>query len=152
MTECTQTSFEFPSCRRRRVEARFDGGDITSDGGVLLLQQADQRLGLSQAVARALVDSRRRASCIHDLPSLIRQRLYGLALGYEDLNDHSALRNDLALQTAIGRDTELASASTLCRWENRADRSAAWQLHEVLVEQFIASYRRAGSVNILAHF
>ena len=143
MTECTQESFDFPACKRRRVEARFAGGDITSDGGVLLLQQADRRLGLSQAVANAITDSRRRASCLHDLPSLIRQRLYGLALGYEDLNDHQALRQDLALQTAVGRDTELASASTLCRWENQADRATAWRLHEVLIDQFIASYRRA---------
>jgi len=143
VTECTQESFDFPACKRRRVEARFAGGDITSDGGVLLLQQADRRLGLSQAVANTITDSRRRASCLHDLPSLIRQRLYGLALGYEDLNDHQALRQDLALQTAVGRDTELASASTLCRWENQADRATAWRLHEVLIEQFIASYRRA---------
>jgi hypothetical protein len=64
-------------------------------------------------------------------------------LGYEDLNDHHSLRHDLALQTAVERDTPLASASTLCRWENQADRSAAMRLHEVLVEQFIASYRRA---------
>ena len=142
MTECTQESFTFPACKRRHVEARFAGGDITSDGGVLLLQQADRRLGLSQAVANAITDSRRRASCLHDLPSLIRQRLYGLALGYEDLKDHQALRQDLALQTAVGRDTELASASTLCRWENQADRATAWRLHEVLIEQFIASFRR----------
>ena len=143
MTECTQESFDFPACKRRRVEARFDGGDITSDAGVLLLQQADRRLGLSAAVAKVLHDPRRRASCAHDLPSLLRQRLYGLALGYEDLNDHHSLRHDLALQTAVERDSPLASASTLCRWENRADRATAWRLHEVLVDQFIASYRRA---------
>ena len=142
MTECTQESFAFPPCQRRRVEAQFDGGDITSDGGVLLLQQIDQRLGLSRAIAGAVEDSRRQASCQHDLLSLLRQRLYGLALGYEDLNDHQSLRKDLALQTAVKRDTELASASTLCRWENRADRATAWRLHEVLIDQFIASFHR----------
>ena len=142
MTECTQESFAFPPCQRRRVEARFDGGDITSDGGVLLLQQLDQRLGLSRAIAAVIEDPRRQASCQHDRLSLLRQRLYGLALGYEDLNDHQTLRKDLALQTAVKRDTELASASTLCRWENRADRTTAWRLHDVLVDQFIASFRR----------
>ncbi len=142
MTECIQESFAFPPCQRRRVEAQFEGGDITSDGGVLLLQQVDQRLGLSRAVAAAIDDPRRQASCQHDLLSLLRQRLYGLALGYEDLNDHQTLRKDLALQTAVQRDTDLASAATLCRWENRADRSTAWRLHEVLVDQFIASFRR----------
>jgi hypothetical protein len=94
-------------------------------------------------VAKALGDSRRRASCTHDLASLVRQRLYALALGYEDLNDHQTLRQDLALQTAVERDTALASASILCRWQNRADRQMAWRLHAVLVEQFIASFRRA---------
>ena len=142
MTECTQESFDFPACKRRKVEARFDGGDITSDGGVLLLQQVDQRLGLSRAIAGVIGDPRRQASCQHDLLSLLRQRLYGLALGYEDLNDHQTLRKDLALQTAVKRDTALASASTLCRWENRADRTTAWRLHEVLIDQFIASFRR----------
>jgi hypothetical protein len=124
------------------VEASFQGGDITSDGGVLLLQQVDRRLGLTEAIAQVLQDPRRRASCEHDLLSLLRQRVYGLALGYEDLNDHSDLRRDLALQTAVGRDTELASAATLCRWENRADRATAWRCHEVLVDRFIASFKR----------
>jgi len=142
VTNCTQESFPFPACQRRKVEARFDGGNITSDGGVLLLQQVDRHLGLTEAVARALDDPRRRASCDHDALSLLRQRVYGLALGYEDLNDHADLRRDLAIQTAVGRDQELASASTLCRWENRADRQAAGQMHELLVEQFIASFRR----------
>jgi len=143
VTNCTQESFAFPACKRRRVEANFDGGDITSDGGVLLLRQVDQRLGLSAAVASALDDSRRQASCRHDAVSLLRQRLYALALGYEDLNDHQSLRADVAMQTAVERDTVLASSATLCRWENRADREAAWKLHEVLVDQFVGSFKRA---------
>ena len=143
MTNCTQQSFAFPACKRRSVEANFQGGAITSDGGVLLLRQVDRRLGLSAAVAQALVDPRRQASCQHDGLSLLRQRLYALALGYEDLNDHQSLRTDVAIQTAVERDTVLASSATLCRWENRADRETAWKLHEVLVEQFIASFKRA---------
>jgi hypothetical protein len=143
VTECTQESFDFPVVKRRKVEANFEGGDITSDGGVLLLRQVDQQLGLTKAVAKVLEDDRRQASCQHDAQSLIRQRVYALALGYEDLNDHATLRQDLAIQTAVERDNALASASTLCRWENRADRETAWQLHTVLVEQFIASFQRA---------
>ena len=142
MTNCTQESFAFPGCKRRAVEANFQGGDITSDGGVLLLRQVDRRLGLCTGVAAALDDPRRRASCAHDGVSLLQQRVYALALGYEDLNDHETLRRDLALQTALDRDEELASSSTLCRWENRADRDTAWRMHEVMVEQFIASFKR----------
>ncbi|MCH7696395.1 MAG: transposase, partial [Proteobacteria bacterium] len=79
----------------------------------------------------------------------MKQRLYGLALGYEDLNDHQQLRKDLAIQTAVERDAVLASSATLCRWENRADREAAWRSHEVIVDQFIASFKRAPKKLIL---
>ena len=149
MTKCYQRSFEFPRVNRRIVEARFDGGDSTSDGGVLLLRQADRLTGLSDSIARALSDPRRQASCDHDVPGLVRQRLYAIALGYEDLNDHDGLRQDVALQTAVERDQWLASASTLCRFENRADRETAWRLHEVLLDQFIASFKRAPKKLIL---
>ena len=142
MTNCTQESFEFPRVNRRIVEANFQGGEITSDGGVLLLRQADGLLGVSEAVTFALKDRRRQASCDHDLLSLVRQRLYAIALGYEDLNDHEALRQDVAMQTAVERDQMLASAPTLCRLENRADRETAVRLHEVLLEQFIGSFKR----------
>jgi hypothetical protein len=140
VTECNASIQRFPVCKRRQVEAHFGGADITSDGGVLLLRQADRRLGLTRQVASVLADDRRQASCQHDVVSLLRQRVFGLALGYEDLNDHETLRADPALQTAVDRDTELASSPTLCRWENRADREAAWRMHEVLLDQFIASF------------
>ena len=81
--------------------------------------------------------------------SLIRQRIYGLAQGYEDLNDHDTLRHDLAWQTAVERDQALASSPTLCRLENRADRSVAWAVHEVLIHQFVASFARPPAELIL---
>ncbi len=149
MTNCTQESFQFPVCQRRRVEVNFQGGDITSDGGVLLLQQVDRRLGLSEAIARVLDDPRRQASCDHNNLSLLRQRVYALALGYEDLNDHETLRLDLAIQTALGRSEELASSSTLCRWENRADRQSAVDMHKIIIEQFIASFKKVPKKLIL---
>jgi hypothetical protein len=131
---------EFPACRKRRIEADFCGGEVTSNGGVLLLRAADRLLGLTASVARRLVDARQAGKVEHRLLDLLRQRVYGLALGYEDLNDHGALRHDVALQTAAERDRALASPSTLCRFENRADRVWAWAIHEALVEQFIASF------------
>ena len=84
---------------------------------------------------------RRQASIDHNSLSLLRQRVYALALGYEDLNDHETLRLDLAIQTALGRTEELASSPTLCRWENRIhDRETAGRMHEVIVEQFICFF------------
>lgn len=87
VTNCTQQIALFPSCKRRIIETGIDGGDISSDGGALLLRQADRYLGLCESVAAALDDPRRSASCRHDNLSLLRQRVFGLALGYEDLND-----------------------------------------------------------------
>ena len=143
MTECTQTALQFPRFSRRKIDVSFNGGDITSNGGGQLLRLADERTGLIKAAARAIGDSRRTKSCTHDLESLVRQRVYGISLGYEDLNDHEALRADLALQTALSRDESLASPSTLCRLENRANRNTAVALHKVLIDNFIASYKQA---------
>ena len=140
MTDCTPEKLLFPACRKRQVEARFDGGDVTSNGGVLLLRQADRVLGLTAAVARGLADDRQRGKVRHRFVDMLRQRVFGIALGYEDLNDHDGLRHDLALQTAAERDGVLASAPTLCRFENRAERSWAWAIHGVLVETYIASF------------
>jgi hypothetical protein len=126
--------------QKRRVEASFGGGQISSDGGSLLLRERDRACGLSRAVARALPDGREPNRCDHSQLSLVRQRLHAVALGYADLNDHDQLRHDAGLQTAVDRVEALASSSTLCRWENEATRATAWALHEVLIEQFIASF------------
>ena len=134
MTECYRTPLQFPSVKRRKVEADFSGGDITGNGGITLLSSVDRHLGLIGGVAR------RQASCGHSVADLVRQRVYALALGHEDLNDHGELRHDLALQTATSRVETLASPSTLCRLEQRADRDTAWAIHEVLFEQFIAAH------------
>ena len=129
MTNCTPLQIGFPGFKRRKVESSFSGGDISSDaGGCLLLRQVDRRLGLLAKVKRTLIDPRRQPSCEHSLLSMLRQRVFGLALGYEDINDHDHLRKDLALQTGVESDANLASASILSRLENRADRQSAWSI------------------------
>ena len=140
MTNRSREQLSFPGCKGRKVEAEFSGGDVTSDGGILLLRQADRRLGLTSSVAVLLKDTRRQASCEHTGLSMLRQRVYGLAAGYEDLNDHDTLRSDPAWQTAVERDKPAASSPTLCRLENRAVRETAVAMHQVLVDQFIASF------------
>ncbi|SFM43096.1 Transposase DDE domain group 1 [Nitrosomonas communis] len=142
MTKCIQESFNFPDVKKRTVEVNFEGGEITSDGGVMLLRQVDKRIGLSKAVAQVLEDIRRQASCKHDNLALLRQRVYALACGYEDLNDHQPLRYDLAIQSAVERAEVLASSSTLCRWENQANRQTAWHIHQVMIDQFMASFEQ----------
>lgn len=140
MTNCTQATFDFPPLKRHRVQAEFSGGDVTSDGGVLLLRQIDQRLGLMKAVDCVLPDSRDPRYIRHSQLSLLRQRVYAICLGYEDLNDHQSLRADPAIQTGVNRLELLGSQSTLCRLENRVNRAAAVSLHQVLIDQFIASF------------
>lgn len=149
MPKCTQKEFRFPSFDRRKIEANFEGGNVTSDGGVLLLREAERRLGLIRALSACLQDPRDPALITHAQEELLRQRIFGLAQGYEDLNDHDTLRHDVAWQTAVERETPLASSPTLCRLEQRVDRRAAVAMHRVLVEQFIASFASAPEELIL---
>jgi len=142
MPKCTVERIEFGKVGRRPIEANFEGGDLSSDGGLLLLRRVDARIGLSRAVAQALGDERDRSRVTHRLRDLVAQRLYGLCCGYEDLNDHDVLRADLLMQTAVGRDRPLASSPTLCRLETRATRTQLGRMHAVLIEQFIASHRQ----------
>ena len=143
-TEEIQTSkIEFGRLGRRVIEGCFDGGSMTSDAGVMLLGATDRKLGLLQAAASCIADPRSPLLITHSVADMLRQRVYGLALGWEDLNDHGALRCDVAMQTAVGVDREVASAPTLCRLEKWADKATAWRLHEVLVDQFIASFKSA---------
>jgi hypothetical protein len=138
--EDNQLGFEFPGLGRRKIEANFAGGQVSSDGGVMLLRQVDRWLGFTKRLDRILPDRRNPLVIQHSQESLLRQRIYGLALGYEDLNDHDSLRHDVLWQTATDRAEQLGSCSTLCRLENRAGRKEAWLMHQVLIEQFVKSF------------
>ena len=139
----------FSRLRRREIDVRFDGGDVSSDGGLLLLREVERRLGLLKALAPVLPDPRNPALVRHTTEHLLRQRVFALCQGYEDLNDHDRLRDDLALQTALERDTPAASSATLCRFENRADRAAVVATQRILVEQFIDSFKQPPTELIL---
>src|SRR3954469_4176589 len=149
MPKCTDGRGGFGRVGRRVIQANFDGGDISSDGGLLLLRRADERVGLSRAAAAVLSDPRNPSRITHSLRDLLAQRIYGLCCGYEDLNDHDALRDDLLMQTAVGRVDALASSPTLSRLETRAPRAKAVALHGVLIEQFIASNKTAPAELVL---
>lgn len=150
MTNCSRETFEFPPLGGRKIEAGFDGGEVSSDGGLLLLRDVDRRLGLLNDVARRLEDPRDQLRIQHSLVSLLKQRVYALALGYEDLNGHHSLRHDTLMRTALGRDEELASSPTLCRLENWAHhRQSAVAIHQAIVDTFIASFTQAPKQLIL---
>ena len=147
MTECITEVLQFGRLSRRQVVADFRGGRLTSDAGVLLLREVDRRLGLLNAVTDCLADPRVPEKITHAQRTMLAQRIFGIALGYEDLNDHHTLRRDPALQTASQEsplaEDQLASPSTLCRMENRVTRQSLFDLSAILVEQFLASYDSA---------
>ncbi len=146
MTQCSNSTLHFATLGSRRLDADFSGGALTTDAGALLLREADQRLGLLDALDRCLPDPRESDLIIHPQRALLAQRVFGIACGYEDLNDHQALRHDPLWQVLAEYDPDpeqpLASAPTLCRLENRASRAALFRMACALVEPFIASHDR----------
>jgi len=146
MTECNTTRIEFSSLKRKKVHADFNGGQITSDAGVVLLREVDRRIGLMDAINACIPDPRNPDMILHDQRTLLAQRIFGIALGYEDLNDHQTLRDDPLFQAVTERGINnegvpLASPSTLCRLENRMTRRSLFAMAKVFVDPFIGSYR-----------
>ena len=140
MTECYSSSFEFSPLKGRKIEANFSGGDITSDAGALILREVDKKLRLSSSIAQHIKDPRNPKRIIHCVETMVKQRIFGLTLAYEDLNDHDMLRKDTGFQFSHDQLGALASPSTLCRLEQWADRETAINLHQELFKQFISQY------------
>jgi hypothetical protein len=159
-TECTPKLFEFEAVERRSVVAGFDGGNITSNAGALLLGQVDQGLRLVRRFADCFIDRRDARYVEHQVETLVGQRIFGLALGYEDLNDHDELRKDPTFAVLAGKlspvlrtDCEpLAGKSTLNRLEHTPRRHASKyhridcdgaQVDALLADLFLEAHRRA---------
>jgi hypothetical protein len=144
MTECSANLTLFPlSCKP--VVVSNDGGALTSDAGVLLLRQLDERLGLTRRLAGCMVDRRERGKVRHEVFALLRQRIYQIALGYEDCNDADHLRADPALKLAVGRaptEADLASQPTLSRWENAVGWRECWRIGEALLGCYLQRHRK----------
>jgi hypothetical protein len=160
MTECIQSSFGFKACGSREIVARFDGGTISSDSGGFLLRETDRRLNLLPRLAECFLDGRNQARIDHSILEMLSQRIYGLALGYEDINDHEQLRTDPVFGILAGReelDEPLAGKSTLNRMElgagakDRYKKITFWKdaLDELLVKVFIESHDNAPAEIIL---
>jgi hypothetical protein len=154
MTECIESSFGFEACGAREIVARFDGGTISSDGGALLLRQTDRRLNLLPRLAGCFLDARNQELVKHSVQEMLSQRIYGLALGYEDINDHELLRTDPLFGVLAGREEAgeaLAGKSTLNRMElgtgakDRYKKITFWQdaVDELMVKVFLESHDRA---------
>jgi len=160
MTECNQSSFGFKALGGREISGRFDGGTISSDGGAFLLREIDQRLKLLSRFSECFLDGRNQSLVEHPVRAMVSQRVYGLALGYEDLNDHEQLRTDpvfCILADKQDLNEPLAGKSTLNRLElgtgvtDRYKKIVFRQeaVDELLVSVFIESHQQAPTEIVL---
>jgi len=164
-TECSAPLFDFGTVEGRRIEASFDGGRVSSDAGAVLLGRVDRALGLVDRFAACFVDGRNAALIEHAVTTLVRQRVYAIALGYEDLNDHDSLRHDPVLAAVNGKLTAgrddcaaLAGKSTLNRLElTRGEALTRYHkighdtgaIERLFVDVFIAAHERAPAEIVL---
>ena len=146
-SQSATSTYTFASSLALALQAAFDGGRLTSDGGLPWLAEADHALGLCRALAACIPDWRR-AHVPHALEELVRQRVFHIACGYEDQNEATTWRHDPVLKLVCGQRPEsgapLASQPTLCRLENAVDRHACRRLAPARLRLYLAARARAG--------
>src|SRR5437870_11479443 len=149
MSEDTVLPFDLPSVARKKVSVGFDGGQLSSDAGVLLLRGVEKELGLADRLASCMRDRRDPDRIEHPLNEMLRLRMFAIAAGYEDADDCDSLRHDPIFKMAVGRLPEsgepLCSQPTMSRLENAPSKIAIARMTAALVDQFCDSYRRAPS-------
>src|SRR5580692_4498336 len=142
----TLLPFSLPSICQKKITAAFDGGLISSDGGVLLLAGADRQLGLIDRLAAIIPDHRNPDLITHSMADILRARVFAIACGYPDADDLDDLRKDPAFKLACGRLPEsgddLASQPTMSRWENAPDLRTLIRLTHSMVDLWCNSYRQ----------
>jgi len=153
MTDAMASPLQLASLEDKAVLVDFDGGRLSSDGGLILLGDPDEQIGLTRDLAAVLRDPRDPRRIDFTAHDLLKQRVFQIAAGYEDANDANTLRHDPIFKLLLGRLPEsgapLASQPTISRFENRASRTDLYRLARVLVDQFIASYERAPKLIVL---
>ena len=146
MSEDTLLPFTFPPVQRKKVAAAFDGGRLTSDGGVMLLAAAERRLGIADKLAELISDPRDPNLIKHSVADILRARILAIACGYEDGNDLDQLRFDPGFKLACGRLPEsggdLCSQPTVSRWENAPTRHEVAAMSYAMIDIYCASYAR----------
>ena len=146
MTDNSLLPFSLPSVERKKITAAFDGGRISSDGGVMLLALADRRIGIADRLAAKITDRRDPTRVVHALSDILRARILAIACGYEDADDLDHLRSDPALKLACGHlpdsGRDLCSQPTMSRWENAPGLREVIKLMRVMVALYCSSYDR----------
>jgi len=154
MSESPSIQLRFPSIPGFAIRGDFDGGNISSDFGPIILRGIDQQIGLTQRLADAFNDKRHQAYVDHSVRDLFAQRIFQIASGYEDGNDSNKLRTDPMFKIGLDRapldaKSNLASAATFSRIENAATSKDVYRIGEAFVEQFIASYSEPPKIIVL---
>jgi hypothetical protein len=146
MTDDTLLPFAFPAVQGKKITAAFDGGRITSNGGVMILAAAERKLDLAAKLAAVISDPRDPSRVIHQLPDILRARMFAIGCGYEDGDDIDWLRFDPAFKLACGRlpasGHDLCSQPTVSRWENAPTLREIIRMMDVMIEVYCASYAR----------
>src|SRR5277367_1453477 len=146
MSEDSLLPFGFPAVQRKKVTAAFDGGRLTSDGGVMLLAAAERRLGIADELAALISDPRDPLLVTHSVADILRARMLAIACGYEDADDLDHLRSDPGFKLACGRlpdsGIDLCSQPTISRWENAPTRHEVAAMSYALIDIYCASYSR----------
>lgn len=146
MTNDILLPFGFPAVERKKITAAFDGGRMTSDGGVMLLAAAERRIGIADTLAALIADPRNPLLVTHSVADILRARMLAIACGYEDADDLDHLRGDPGFKLACGRlpdsGTDLCSQPTMSRWENAADLREVMRMTYAMIDLYCASYGR----------
>ena len=147
MTKFTKQLLLFKDISGKKIQVDFDGGEVSSDAGLLFLREVERRSGIIRRMAEALPDRRHPSYVTHQLEELLKQRVFQIISGYEDANDCDDLRSDPIMKMACDRlplsEDDLGSQPTMCRLENAPSRTDLYRLGEALVDVFIDSYKRA---------
>ncbi len=143
MTNCDIKKLTFPRIKNKELKIDFSGGNISSDGGLIPVHLLDKKLGIISDMSRAVknFDIRSKSKIKHKVSEMLRQRIYGIISGNEDLNDQDDLRKDEVFKVLAGRGNDLAGSSTLCRFENSACREVCVEISKVFVEKFMESFK-----------
>ena len=146
MSEDTLLAFDFPAVGRKKITAAFDGGRMTSDGGVLLLAAVERRIGIARTLVPLIADPRNPRLVTHSVADILRARMLAIACGYEDADDLDHLRTDPGFKLACGRlpdsGAELCSQPTISRWENAPTLREVIRMSYAMVDIYCASYAR----------
>ena len=140
MTEITNQTMLFQDFFDKKVMVDFNGGETTSDAGLLFLRQVESQIGIINHVADAISDNRHPSYIKHKIIELLKQRVFQIAAGYEDGNDCTSLKDDPLLKIACEKEDALASQPTMCRFENAPSMTTLYRIGQVLVDVFINSY------------